>query len=179
MLHVLCRWRGEKWLSRVMPAPQRRLDLGLLFSKHKFTMAAAEAGIPVPKWSPATTWEEPVGGRGGVRLSDDAQEAGWFCRLGCKDGKQPRICARPTINLAGGELMGGEFIAGSLGLTETLFHQGRPIARISSYKTQCWPTPLSASCIRQMTDLPQILEMLRRNHRIRWLCRNRLDLQRV
>jgi glutathione synthase/RimK-type ligase-like ATP-grasp enzyme len=60
MLHVLCRWRGEKWLSRVMPAPQRRLDLGLLFSKHKFTMAAAEAGIPVPKWSPATTWEEAV-----------------------------------------------------------------------------------------------------------------------
>jgi predicted ATP-grasp superfamily ATP-dependent carboligase len=184
MLHALCRWRGESWLSKAMPVPDRQLELGLISSKHKFTKAAAAAGMTVPESSSVETWEQAQDAADKFGFPMMLKKSSGFSGSGVRMASSIAELRQAYEQLGGGDLMAEEFISGRLGLTETLFHRGKPVAWMSSYNIQSWPTPLSASCIRQTTDHPAIPEVLAKIGAITefsgfvgidWICRSGND----
>jgi hypothetical protein len=151
-LHALAAWRGERWASQILPVPVQGPALDLILSKHKFMAAAARAGLAVPRSEPFETWDEALRTAEQIGFPVMLKKSVGFAGTGVRKAVSPEDLRLAYDQLGSGDLVLEDFIPGPVGLTEALFDRGRLLAWVSSYNLRSWPTPLSPSCVREITD---------------------------
>lgn len=151
----------EEWTSACLPVERTPLTIELITEKLPFLIDALDAALPAPSLEVCLSREEvaeaveSVGyplmlkishgmGGAGVRFArtpEDLAAIDWKCTP-----HHPIAVQR--------------FVGGTAGSSEVLYDRGRPAAWICSYHREFWPTPLATSCVRELTDLPEIEAML-------------------
>ncbi len=161
LLQEIAEKKRGSWLADWFPVDYQSRSVELITSKFDFLQAAADAGLPVPRFRFCRTAEEAR------RLAD---EFGFPLIL-----KQPTSMAGSGVRKVWGhgdlalqfaQISGGESVMvqqcalGRRGQTEVLFDRGRPVCWESSYTVRSWPTELAASCVRELMTHPGIEPML-------------------
>jgi hypothetical protein len=144
-----------------LPVSRRPGAITLILDKLDFLTAAADAGLPVPEFAVC---------RDDASLAAAASRIGYPLMLKRGEGMAGagvRFVATADemrqIDWHGAPdapLMVQSHVTGEVGSCEVVFDQGRPIAWISSLHREFWPTPLTASCVRELVDLPEAEAML-------------------
>jgi glutathione synthase/RimK-type ligase-like ATP-grasp enzyme len=157
VVHDLARHRGEAWLDGWFPVNRHSRAVDLITSKFDFLQAASEAGLQLPSFkichslTEAKRVAESFGFPVILKLSKGL--AGSGVRL---VRSEEDLAPQFEAMVAGGPVAVQKFARGALGVTEVLFDRGRPVCWASSYTLRCWPTNLSASCVRQVMDHREI-----------------------
>jgi len=163
LIHELARHRGEAWLDGWFPVDHRSPAIDFITSKFDFLQAASDAGLRVPSFEicHAVAEAEQAAERFGypVVLKLSKGLAGSGVRLA--QDRQDLVSQFEEI-VVGQAVAIQRFAAGTLGTTEILFDRGRPVCWASYYNLQCWPTDLSASCVRQVMDHRDIEPLITR-----------------
>ena len=150
VLNKLAKYRGEAWLDGWFPVDHRSQAVDIMLSKHAFYHAMVEAGLYLPYSKLCQDWGEvldAVEKAGYPVLLKSAQGcAGWGVRI--VHQSQELEVAHADLTLAHETLLVQQFCEGTLGATDILFDHGVPVCWQSSYKLECWPTPLSPSTAR-------------------------------
>lgn len=148
-------------VASCLPVSRRPEAIALILDKLVFLPAAMKVGLPVPEFeiccddaslaAAASRIGYPLmlkRGEGmsgaGIRFvatADEMRRIDWHCTPDAP-------------------LMVQAHVTGEVGSCEVVFDQGRPIAWINSVHRDFWPTPLAASCIRELVDLPEAEAML-------------------
>lgn len=151
--------RGESWLDPWFPVDHRGPALDVCLYKNTFIVAAEAAGIRVPV---SHVCQNVAAGQGAAeKLGFPLVLKG---RMGAGGGVVRLVNAAADFNDLFHELSQDtqtpvvvqQFITGRLGATELLFNRGQLVCWSSCYSLQCWPTPLSPSCVRQPMNHPEI-----------------------
>jgi predicted ATP-grasp superfamily ATP-dependent carboligase len=153
LVHDLTRHKGEAWLDEWFPVDHHSTAVDLITSKFDFLRAASEAGLKVPSFEICHTLTE---------AEQAAKKFGYPVILNLSKGlAEPGVRvvrSREDLTLQFEEIAVGQtvavqrFVTGALGTTEILFDHGKPVCWASYYNLQCWPTNLSASCVREVMD---------------------------
>jgi biotin carboxylase len=160
LLEVASR-HDEAWTAACLPVANNADSVDLITSKHAFLTEARRLGLPVPAFqvchsrTEAQAMAEQVGYPLVLKLAQG--RSGLGVQVIASAAALDRI---PSEFFTAQPVAVQQFAAGQLGSTEVLFDRGRPVAWIHSYHRECWPTPLSASCVRELTDLPAMTAAL-------------------
>lgn len=153
----------EDWTAQCLPVPRTPLHITLITNKLAFLALAARAGLPVPALEICTGTEEfraavrQIGFPLMLKRSEGMAGSGVRHVASAQELKEVDWTAAPEH-----PLMIQAYINGPVGSTEALFARGRPVAWLSSYHREFWPTQCAASCVRELTDAPEIEDMLTR-----------------
>lgn len=158
ILFALAEHRGEAWLDGWFPVDHRTNAVEIILSKHTFYPEMVGAGLYMPYSKLCQGWievEEAVKRAGyPVMLKSSQGCAAWAVR---KISENSELEPAYTDLAANDEpLLVQQFCEGVLGATDLLFDHGVPVCWQSSYKLECWPTPLSTSSTRVMIQHPDI-----------------------
>ena len=150
VLSKLVKYRGEDWLDGWFPVDHRSHAVDIMLSKHAFYDAMVEEGLYLPYSKLCKGWievKEAVEQAGYPVLLKSANGcAGWGVRM--VHQSEEFKAAYFDLTLADDTLLVQQFCQGKLGATDILFDHGVPVCWQSSYKLECWPTPLSPSSAR-------------------------------
>ncbi|MCX7066282.1 MAG: ATP-grasp domain-containing protein [Methylococcales bacterium] len=157
-LVAVAKHHGEDWLDGWFPVDHRSNALETILSKHAFYHEMVSAGLYMPFSKLCQGWKE---------VEEAVKSAGYPIILkaqqGCAGSAVHKVHdsseLEPCYNdLATTEepLLVQQFCEGALGGSGVLFDHGVPVCWQSSYKYECWPTPLSASSSRIMMQHPDI-----------------------
>jgi biotin carboxylase len=154
----------EAWAARLLPVGTTHDLVSLITDKVEFLSRAVDHGIPVP----SQRRFESVGD-----LRRSAKDLAYPLML-----KLPESMAGSGVRLARSaedlDLQASElenmtlpvivqaYLTGDHGSSEVLFEHGRPIAWINGIHTEFWPNPLAASCVRELIELPEAEDLLRK-----------------
>lgn len=144
-----------------LPVSRRPEAIMLMLDKLVFLPAAAKAGLPVPEFEICRDDASLAAAASRIgyplMLKQGEGMAGAGVRFVATADEMRRIDWHCTPDAP---LMVQSHVTGEVGSCEVVFDHGRPIAWISSLHRDFWPTPFSASCIRELVDLPEAETML-------------------
>lgn len=151
-----------------LPVPRTPEHIARITDKLVFLPAAAEAGLAIPPFSLCTDRRA---------LADAAERLGYPFMLKRGEGfagagvrfvaTEKELAASIDWECSPSHpLMAQAFLHGSVGSSEVLFNRGQPVAWFSSFHREFWPTPWTASCVRELTALPEAEDLLDRIGRL-------------
>ena len=158
ILVELAKYHGEAWLDGCFPVDHRTKAVEIILSKHTFYHEMVSAGLYMP-------YSKLCQGR--IEVEEAVKRAGYPVILKSSQGcaawavrkvSEPSELEPAYTSLAANDepLLVQQFCEGELGATDVLFDHGVPVCWQSSYKLECWPTPLSTSSARVMIQHPDI-----------------------
>ena len=158
ILVALAEHHGEAWLDGWFPVDHRSNALETILSKHTFYHEMVSAGLYMPYSKLCQGWtevEEAVKRAGYPVIMKAQQGCAGSAVHKVHDSSELEPCYN-DLATTDGLLLVQQFCVGALGSTGVLFDHGVPVCWESSYKHECWPTPLSASSSRIMMQHPDI-----------------------
>lgn len=146
-----------------LPVPRTPRHIALITDKLVFLRAAAEAGLPIPKFvlcpdpDALATATRHIGFPLLIKRAEGMAGAGIRFFANERD-----IVLDDWVCTPNRPLMVQTFVRGITGSCEVLFDHGRPVAWLSSVHREFWPTPWTASCVRELIELPEAEDLLAR-----------------
>lgn len=148
----------------VFPVPARKESLQRILFKTEFCQACLQAGISIPQTRTCTNVSELIQHAEEIGYPVILKPDGAFSGNGIQLFTNARELREATHSFPiSFSCVLQQFIQGQVGSSSALFHHGRLIAWMASYKEMVHPEPYGPSCLRiiaEHPDLPSIMEKL-------------------
>lgn len=163
-LRAIAKRFDEDWTNSILPVANSRFQVSLIMDKIEFLSHAPSYSIPVPGYTRFDSL-------GQLRQSVDKLEFPLMLKYAETMAGQGVHYVESLAHLSQPDcaseaetlpVIAQAWLEGEIGSTEVLFAHGRPVAWINSAHREFWPTRFAASCVRELIDLPEAENLLRR-----------------